>query len=31
MKSQAFADQSKYEFMKSKRMFEINPRHPVRP
>jgi len=29
MKSQAFADQSKFEFMKSKRMFEINPRHPV--
>merc|ERR1712216_188900 len=29
MKSQAFADQSKYEFMKSKRMFEINPRHPM--
>ena len=28
MKSQAFADQSKFEFMKSKRMFEINPRHP---
>merc|ERR1719160_557223 len=27
MKSQAFADQSKFEFMKSKRMFEINPRH----
>merc|ERR1712118_252049 len=26
MKSQAFADQSKFEFMKSKRMFEINPR-----
>merc|ERR1719502_1396962 len=25
MKSQAFADQSKFEFMKSKRMFEINP------
>jgi len=30
MKSQAFADQSKFEFMKSKRMFEINPRHPVK-
>merc|ERR1719247_3995128 len=29
MKSQAFADQSKFEFMKSKRMFEINPRHPM--
>merc|ERR1719421_213045 len=29
MKSQAFADQSKYEFMKSKRHFEINPRHPM--
>merc|ERR1719327_1448767 len=29
MKSQAFADQSKYEFMKSKRMFEVNPRHPM--
>merc|ERR1712046_415010 len=29
MKSQAFADQSKIEFMKSKRMFEINPRHPM--
>lgn len=29
MKSQAFADQSKYEFMKSKRMFELNPRHPM--
>merc|ERR1711959_840912 len=29
MKSQAFADQSKFEFMKSKRNFEINPRHPV--
>merc|ERR1719408_594377 len=29
MKSQAFADQSKFEFMKSKRMFEINPRHPL--
>merc|ERR1719240_1818735 len=29
MKSQAFADQSKFEFMKSKRMFEINPRHPI--
>merc|ERR1712070_1130590 len=28
-KSQAFADQSKFEFMKSKRMFEINPRHPM--
>merc|ERR1719247_217936 len=27
MKSQAFADQSKFEFMKSKRMFEVNPRH----
>merc|ERR1719482_40178 len=26
MKSQPFADQSKFEFMKSKRMFEINPR-----
>merc|ERR1719453_1889651 len=26
MKSQAFADQSKFEFMKSKRMFEVNPR-----
>merc|ERR550537_1736201 len=29
MNSQAFADQSKFEFMKSKRMFEINPRHPM--
>merc|ERR1719421_1227997 len=29
MKSQAFADNSKFEFMKSKRIFEINPRHPV--
>merc|ERR1719487_3062768 len=29
MKSQAFADQSKFEFMKSKRMFEINPCHPM--
>merc|ERR1719152_987819 len=29
MKSQAFADQSKFEFMKSKRVFEVNPRHPV--
>merc|ERR1719238_2574210 len=29
MKSQAFADQSKFEFMKSKWMFEINPRHPI--
>merc|ERR1712118_563985 len=29
MKSQAFADQSKFEFIKSKRMFEINPRHPM--
>merc|ERR1712196_471919 len=29
MKSQAFADQSKFEFMKSKRMLEINPRHPM--
>merc|ERR1712178_474629 len=29
MKSQAFADQSKFEFMKSKRMFEMNPRHPM--
>merc|ERR1711871_605347 len=29
MKSQAFAEQSKFEFMKSKRMFEINPRHPM--
>merc|ERR1719486_815761 len=29
MKSQAFADQSKFEFMKSKRMFEVNPRHPL--
>merc|ERR1712178_446246 len=29
MKSQAFADKSKFEFMKSKRMFEINPRHPM--
>merc|ERR550537_1473707 len=29
MKSQAFADQSKFEFMKSKRMFELNPRHPM--
>merc|ERR1719324_1978464 len=29
MKSQAFADQSKFEFMKSKRMFEVNPRHPI--
>merc|ERR1712072_557692 len=29
VKSQAFADQSKFEFMKSKRMFEINPRHPM--
>merc|ERR1719160_649032 len=29
MKSQAFADQSKFEYMKSKRMFEINPRHPM--
>merc|ERR1711935_300268 len=29
MKSQAFADRSKFEFMKSKRMFEINPRHPM--
>merc|ERR1719310_1820426 len=29
MKSQAFADQSKFEFMKSKGMFEVNPRHPM--
>merc|ERR1719502_1402316 len=29
MKAQAFVDQSKFEFMKSKRMFEINPRHPM--
>merc|ERR1719269_523783 len=29
MKSQAFAEQSKFEFMKSKRMFEVNPRHPM--
>merc|ERR1711935_1019606 len=29
MKSQAFADQSKFEFMKSKLMFEVNPRHPM--
>merc|ERR1719446_889022 len=29
MKSQAFADQSKFEFMKSKHMFEVNPRHPM--
>merc|ERR1719310_2638903 len=29
MKSQVFADQSKFEFMKSKRMLEINPRHPL--
>merc|ERR1712060_463127 len=29
MKSQAFADQSKFEFMKSKRMFEVNPRLPM--
>merc|ERR1719231_660209 len=29
MKSQAFADQSKFEFMKSRRMFEVNPRHPM--
>jgi heat shock protein beta len=29
MKSQAFADQTKFEFMKSKRMFEVNPRHPM--
>merc|ERR1719502_1906656 len=29
MKSQAFADQSKFEFMKSKRNFGINPRHPM--
>merc|ERR1712072_1012738 len=29
VKSQAFADQSKFEFMKSKRMFEVNPRHPM--
>merc|ERR1712070_419017 len=29
MKSQASADNSKYEFMKSKRMFELNPRHPM--
>merc|ERR1719152_238411 len=29
MKSQAFSDQSKFEFMKSKRMFEVNPRHPM--
>merc|ERR1719287_363908 len=29
MKSQAFADQSKFEFMKSKRNFELNPRHPM--
>merc|ERR1719181_1656120 len=29
MKSQAFADQSKFEFMKPKRMFEVNPRHPM--
>merc|ERR1712159_416411 len=29
MKSQAFADQSKFEFMKSKRMFEVYPRHPM--
>merc|ERR1719324_1954427 len=29
MKSQAFADQSKFEYMKSKRNFEVNPRHPM--
>jgi HSP90 family molecular chaperone len=29
MKSQAFADNSKFEFMKSKRILEINPRHPL--
>ena len=29
MKSQAFSDQSKFEFMKSKRNFGINPRHPM--
>merc|ERR1719421_606918 len=29
MKSQAFADQSKFDYMKSKRMFEVNPRHPM--
>jgi len=29
MKAQAFADNSKYEFMKAKRNFEINPRHPL--
>jgi len=29
MKAQAFTDQSKFEFMKSKRNFGINPRHPM--
>merc|ERR1711935_404344 len=29
MKSQAFADQSKFEFMKSNLLWEINPRHPM--
>merc|ERR1719247_1996306 len=31
MKSQAFADQSKFEFMKSKRMFEVNSRLTANP
>jgi len=29
MKAQAFADNQRYEFMKAKRNFEINPRHPL--
>merc|ERR1711935_115323 len=29
MKSQAFADQSKFEFMKSNLLWEVNPRHPM--
>ncbi|KAJ1634400.1 Hsp90 protein-domain-containing protein [Pavlovales sp. CCMP2436] len=29
MKAQAFADNSRHEFMKAKRNFEFNPRHPL--
>jgi len=29
MKAQAFADQKQYQFMKSQRILEINPRHPI--
>jgi len=29
MKAQAFADQKQFQFMKSQRILEINPRHPI--